>query len=595
MLKILGQGGCGRTFLAVAKAPPGQPTGQSAPSLYVVKQSLRQVKSINRFYADARHLKQLGTHPQIPRFWEAFEQDGQGYLVQSYIEGQTLEQTLNEQGPFNEAQIWQVLNDLLPVLQFMHDRNVIHRDIKPTNLICPASSTGQNARLVLVDFGAAKWVHSTRSLYQEVVGSPEYVAPEQARGKAVFASDLYSLGLTCLHLLTGLSPFDLFDPVNNTWAWQEALAQPASETLATLLNGLLQDALDQRFQSAAEVMQAMPNSARGVTTLGTMPNPIYTAADWECRAVLTGHKGSVNAVAISSTNRWLASGGDDKTIRLWELTIGKPIATLTGHSHSVKSLAFFTNTAKADHDFLVSASQDKTLRLWNASTHQCVQTFTGHTQIVTAVVPAYFEPEGLLVSASWDKTVRLWHRQTGQMLSILAQHRLAITAIATNFATTPDQSLGWIASASCDRTVHLHTLHSGMTGYSAQRQHILSDHTGAVLAVAFSPGGRVVATGGDDRTIKLWEVATGELLQTLSGHSWAVAALSFTAEGQILVSGSWDGTVKLWAITELGADPVPLTLTGHTDSVNAIAISPDGQTIVSASRDETLRIWQRQL
>ncbi|HEY9762428.1 MAG TPA: serine/threonine-protein kinase, partial [Trichocoleus sp.] len=252
LLKLLGQGGFGKTFLALAEPSSKDSSVHSVSSLCVVKQLLlREAESSRRFQAEAQHLKQLGTHPQIPSFWEAFEQDGQGYLVQSYIEGQTLEQVLAEEGVFGEAQIWQVLNDLLPVLQFIHDRKVIHRDIKPANLIRPARPSGKDARLILVDFGAAKWVHSTPNVRQEtVIGSAEYVAPEQARGKAVFASDLYSLGLTCLHLLTGLSPFDLFDPVNHTWAWQQALTQPVSEPLAALLNHLLQNALNQRFQSA---------------------------------------------------------------------------------------------------------------------------------------------------------------------------------------------------------------------------------------------------------------------------------------------------------------------------------------------------------
>ncbi|HEY9764392.1 MAG TPA: WD40 repeat domain-containing protein, partial [Trichocoleus sp.] len=390
-----------------------------------------------------------------------------------------------------------------------------------------------------------------------------------------------------------LSPFDLFDPVNHTWAWQQALTQPVSEPLAALLNHLLQNALNQRFQSATEVMQAMPNSARGITGLGTMPNPVYTSAiDWECEAVLSGHGGSVNAVAISSDGRWFASGSDDRSIRLWELATGKLIATLTGHSHAIKSLAFLRKDLKPSQDLLVSASQDKALRLWDASTQQCLQTFTGHTQMVTTVCE-YPNLDGLMVSGSWDKTVRLWNGQTKQALCILTQHRLAVTAIATHSSKPSEQFLSWIATASCDRTAHLHSLHQDEVGYSAQRQHILADHTGAVLAVAFAPDGSIVATGSDDRTIKLWEVASGKLLQTLSGHSWSVVALAFTPDGQTLVSGSWDSTVKLWPMAGLRAIPEPITLAGHTDSVNAIAISADGQTIISASRDNTLRIWQQ--
>jgi serine/threonine protein kinase len=126
----------------------------------------------------------------------------------------------------------------LPIIQFICDRNIIHRDIKPQNIIQQSfhSSLPENRRwenleksplpptpkFFLVDFGAAKVVTGMESLYIGTsIGSPEYVAPEQARGKAVFASDIYSLGVTCLYLLTGISPFDLFDIVNHDWVWRD--------------------------------------------------------------------------------------------------------------------------------------------------------------------------------------------------------------------------------------------------------------------------------------------------------------------------------------------------------------------------------------
>lgn len=114
--------------------------------------------------------------------------------------------------------------------------------------------------LVLIDFGVAKLATNIRRLYTgTIVGSPEYVAPEQMRGKALPASDLYSLGVTCIYLLTAISPFDLFDIANDHWVWQENLPvnNSVSNCLCEILDKLLQNAVSQRFQSATEALQAL--------------------------------------------------------------------------------------------------------------------------------------------------------------------------------------------------------------------------------------------------------------------------------------------------------------------------------------------------
>ncbi|WP_242063163.1 hypothetical protein [Nostoc sp. FACHB-892] len=117
----------------------------------------------------------------------------------------------------------------------------------------------------------------------------------------------------------------------------------------------------------------------------------------------------------------------------------------------------------------------------------------------------------------------------------------------------------------------------------------LLGHAWAVLTVAFSPNGKILATGSDDNTIKLWEVNTGQLISTLVGHSWSVVAVAFTADGKTLLSASWDKTVKLWRVST--AEEI-VTLSGHVDSVSAVAVSKVTQLIASGSRDKTIKLWQ---
>ncbi|HAO13400.1 MAG TPA: serine/threonine protein kinase [Planktothrix sp. UBA8407] len=252
-IKLIGQGGFGRTFLAVDES-------QTLTSPCVIKQFFPQgrntEKATEMFQQEAQRLQTLGQHPQIPKGLGYFQQDGYQYLVQEFIEGKNLAQELQEEGAFDQEKILYILNNLLPVLQFIQEHKVIHRDIKPENIIRRFNGKKTTGNLVLVDFGAAKLV--TGGMLPKtgtVIGSAAYTAPEQLMGKAVFASDLYSLGVTCIHLLTNVSPFDLFDSTEGNWVWRDYLKTPVSDQLGDILDKMLPGATRHRYHSAAAILQ----------------------------------------------------------------------------------------------------------------------------------------------------------------------------------------------------------------------------------------------------------------------------------------------------------------------------------------------------
>jgi serine/threonine protein kinase len=253
-IKALGQGGFGRTFLAIDEDKPSKPH-------CVVKQFLPQMgktqtlaKASQLFEREAIQLESLGRHPQIPELMAYFEQDNRPYLVQEFIEGNNLAQELEIHGAFSEAQIRVILRDILPILQFVHQNQVIHRDIKPENLILRP----QDQRLFLVDFGAAKAVEaSTLESAGTAIGSVGYIAPEQAVGFAHYTSDLYSLGVTCIHLLTDVHPYHLFNAHDGVWMWRDRLPRPISETLYPILEQMLALMPRQRYPSAEAILQAL--------------------------------------------------------------------------------------------------------------------------------------------------------------------------------------------------------------------------------------------------------------------------------------------------------------------------------------------------
>ena len=252
-IKIIGQGGFGKTFLARDEAKPSQP-------YCVIKQSLPDSqepeyleKASKLFRREAQRLDELGAHSQIPELLSYCNHEGRQYLVQEYIDGKNLAEELALNGVFNEQEIRAFLLDILSILQFIHAKQVIHRDIKPENIIRRL----RDNKLVLVDFGASKEFNQTVMGYTScIVGTAQYAAPEQLRGESRFSSDLYSLGVTCLHLLTNINPFDLFSTAENDWVWREYLAanNPISDELGKVLDKLVQQAIKKRYQSVEEVL-----------------------------------------------------------------------------------------------------------------------------------------------------------------------------------------------------------------------------------------------------------------------------------------------------------------------------------------------------
>ncbi|WP_293138973.1 GUN4 domain-containing protein [Okeania sp. SIO3I5] len=262
---ILGLGGFGRTFLAVDEFKPSKPS-------CVIKQFLPQAqgtetveKAAELFAQEAERLELLGKHPQIPELFAYFYVDNRQYLVQEFIQGETLQQELDNRGVFNESQIRELLIDLLSVLQFVHSHNVIHRDIKPENIIRREA----DKKLVLVDFGASKIMQTTqrRTVTGTVIGSAEYCAPEQSMGKAKSRSDLYSLGVTCLHLLTQMSPFDIYDVMEMEWVWRDCLnGNFVSDDLGKVLDSLVEQKPKQRYQKVEDVLADLGFGNSSVST-----------------------------------------------------------------------------------------------------------------------------------------------------------------------------------------------------------------------------------------------------------------------------------------------------------------------------------------
>jgi serine/threonine protein kinase len=285
---------------------------------------------------------------------------------------------------------------------------------------------------------------------------------------------------------------------------------------------------------------------------------------------LKGHTDVVWGVAFSPDGSQALSGGEDNTLRLWDLATGKEVRRFEGHTSVVNCVAF-----SPDGSQVLSGSDDRSVRLWDVKTGRERQRFTGHTSVVNSVA---FCPDGQrIVSAGGDRTARLWDAATGKEMRRSEGH----TELVWSVAVSADGK--HLLSGSADGTARWWNLETG------RELAYLKAHTGGVLSVAFLPDGRRAVSAGADRTIRLWNLETRKELTHLTGHTGSILSVAVSPDGRRLLSGSDDKTVCLWDVQD---GRKLYCLEGHEEAVKSVAFAPDGQRALSGSADTTVRLWR---
>jgi eukaryotic-like serine/threonine-protein kinase len=583
VLGELGRGGMGIVYRASRNRD-----GRIVALKVILPERLKNPEVVRRFRREAMAAARL-SHPNVVSVYESDQEGDIHYLAMEYVPGETLQRLVERHGPLPMSLACDFVRQAALGLQHAVEQGLVHRDVKPANLMMVAGTTTTNttqlpgqALLKVLDLGVARvfqvndlFVDSLSTLTRDgsVIGTPDYVAPEQLEDPhaADTRADLYSLGCTFYFLLTGGVPFPGGTLVQklDRQRWEtppspDQLRRDVPAPVAAVVRRLMAKHPDDRYRSPGELAEALATLSRtGILPRGHQPSALPQAG------ILNVNAGVVSAVAFTPESRGVLTGGSDRVLRLWDVSSGRELLRFGETVYPVNCVAAAGG--------LVLAGQGASVRLYKLVDGREEGRFTGHTGAIRGIGISANGTRA--VTGGDDRVARLWDIEGSRELVRFLGHRGRINGAAIS----QDGKLA--LTGSDDGTLRLWDAASGkeLRSFAAPR--------GAVLAVALSPDGQTALSGHFDTTLRLWEVDSGRELRRMSGHGRMVSAVAAGPEGTQLASGGHDGAVRTWdphSGAELGCG------TSHSGSVNALAWSLDGRLLASAGNDGSVRLWQMQ-
>ncbi|MGA9998043.1 MAG: protein kinase [Pyrinomonadaceae bacterium] len=642
LISLLGEGGMGSVYRASRLH-----IGDEVAVKVLHREYVNEPTTIERFRREAQAAAMI-RHPTVVTIHDFSEARGDepAYIVMELVEGKALRKILESEGALEPQRAVAIMREICKGVGVAHRLEVVHRDIKPDNImILPPDSDDQQERVKVVDFGIAKLrdMAASKTLTQtgRVIGTVYYMSPEQCCAEHLDArSDVYSLGALLYEMLAGIPPFTA---ETATAIVAKHLSQPpptlpkeigVSPQLETVLMRALGKEPQSRQSDATALGRELGDAigAFEARTTSELPSR-HTSSTTKARPDKAPSTASAKSAADESetseseAERTLHSAGAARRRLKLPLLIGagaviailigviaftlarrarienqsraqKPTETIVENHNSWQMKMTLKTDSKVyavafspDDQLLVTASSEglredrefiSQIRLWDTATGELKKTLTEHSEGILSVT---FSPDGrALATATGSGNAASKFGKVKLWDTRTGELKWAVSG-HTDFATSVTFSPDGrlVASSSLDHTVKLWDAQTGEMYKSLP----LGDK---VYAVAFSPDGKVLATASQ-KAVELWGIESGEMKQSYSGNEYAVHAIAFSPDGQLIAGGDLSGSIEVW---ERQGGRLRQTFKEHTDVVDAVAFAPDGKTLASGSYDSTVIIWNLQ-